>query len=160
MAAPNGAGLATPPALVSDPAKKLVPAAIMKQKETGYPENWVAPDLPADKSPVFGDMKNDLRKNDQAGTASTKKPFRAKASAQPPAEPRPVVPFASVALRTEQLTLTGTGVAETSYRFTPVAVRTTQLTLTGVGVAGTVYRFTPVAVRTPLMTLTGIGRSE
>jgi hypothetical protein len=78
----------------------------------------------------------------------------------PAAGPLPAGPFLPVAVRTPQLTLTGIGVAETSYRFTPVAVRTPRLTLTGTGVAETSYRFTPVAVRTPRLTLTGTGRSE
>jgi hypothetical protein len=76
------------------------------------------------------------------------------------AGPRTAVPFSPVALRTPQLTLTGTGVAEIRHLFTPVAVRTPQLTLTGIGVAEIRYRFTPVAVRTPQLTITGTGRSE
>ena len=83
-------------------------------------------------------------------------------SAAPAPTPAPAKPkaFSSVALRTPQLTLTGVGVAELTYRFTPVTVRTPPLTLTGVGLAEAVYRFTPVTVRTPPLTVTGTGRSE
>lgn len=69
-------------------------------------------------------------------------------------------PFLPVAIRTRPLTLTGTGVAELTFRFMPVAVRTSQLTLTGTGVAETTHRFTRVVVRTPRLTLTGTGRVE
>jgi len=69
-------------------------------------------------------------------------------------------PSGPVVLRTPTLTLTGTGVAENRFRFTPVTVRTSGLTLTGTGVAENRFSFTPVAVRTPTLTLNGSGRSE
>ncbi|TAN37904.1 MAG: hypothetical protein EPN25_14825 [Nitrospirae bacterium] len=144
----------------------VLPVAVTP-KASPYPKNWIEPDKPADKSPVFGDLRNELQKNGQASTAPAKKQVGAKGTPQPPAQgdgkaspPAPVVPFSPVAVRTPQLNLTGIGVAEVSYRFTPVAVRTPQLNLTGVGVAEISYRFTPVAVRTPQLNLTGTGRSE
>ncbi len=92
-------------------------------------------------------------------------PHRATASQRTPStntsgSPSAIGPFVPVAIRTPPLTLTGTGVAEVSFRFTPVAVRTSQLTLTGMGVAETTYRFTPIVVRTPQLTLTGTGHVE
>lgn len=202
-------GFATPSPLMSDLAKKPPATNKANRKTSPYPENWVGPDLRADKSPAFEDMKNALRKNDQTAMPSAKRPSATpqapmksgggfvpqvamtpttpdpakkppdakgstqttaqgdgKASSPPPqppppaAGPRPAGPFSPVTVRTPPLTLTGIGVAETSYRFTPVAVRTPKLTLTGIGVAEISYRFTPVAVRTPRLTLTGTGRSE
>ncbi|MHB8883419.1 MAG: CC_3452 family protein [Thermodesulfovibrionales bacterium] len=153
--------------LTSGPSKKPAATEMGTRKASPSPKNWIEPDKPADKSPVFGEMRSELRKKDQAATAPAKTPVGAKGTPQPSAQgagkaspPAPVVPFSPVAVRTSQLNLTGIGVAEISYRFTPVAVRTPQLNLTGIGVAEISYRFTPVAVRTPQLNLTGTGRSE
>ena len=166
-------GFAAPSPLATDLKKNLPAAGKADRKASPYPENWTGPDLPAGKSPVFGAMKDELRKNEQAAMTPAKKPPGAKGTPQASAQgdgkaspsssaaaPRPAGPFSPVAVRTPQLILTGIGVAEVIYRFTPVAVRTPQLTLTGIGVAEISYRFTPVAVRTPPLTLTGTGRSE
>ena len=172
-------GFATPSPLMSDLAKKPSATNKVNRKTSPYPENWIEPDLRADKSPAFGDMKNALRKNDQTAMPSAKRPSATPQApmksgggfvpqvAMTPTTPDPAKK-PSGAKGSMQTTAQGDGKASSpppqpprpAGPFSPVTVRTPPLTLTGIGVAEISYRFTPVAVRTPKLTLTGIGVAE
>ncbi len=58
-----------------------LPGSQANRKASPNPENWIEPDLPAGKSSVFSDMRDDLRNNDQ-----TEKTSDGKGSTQDPTE--------------------------------------------------------------------------
>lgn len=139
------------------------------RKASPYPENWTGPDLRADKSPAFGDMRNELRKNDQTAKPPAKNPSGAKdttqasarsdgkASSSPPAA-EVKAPSSPVRLRTGRLTYTGSASSVGPPVFSPVRLRTERLSYTGLGSESGPAPFTPVRMRTGTLTYTGSGK--
>ena len=161
-------GSATQAPITSDLTKKLPATNKANRKASPHPENWTGPDLSAGKSPVFGDMRNELRKNDQTAKPPAKKPSGAKdttqASAQsdgkassPPPAAEAKAPSSPVRLRTGRLTYTGSGSSVGPPVFSPVRLRTERLSYTGLGSASGPAPFTPVRMRTGTLTYTGSG---
>ena len=88
----TGSASATQAPITSDLTKKLPATNKANRKASPHPENWTEPDLRAGKSPVFGDMRNELRKNDQTAKPPAKKSSGAKDMTQ---ATRPAQPGAS-----------------------------------------------------------------
>lgn len=65
-----------------------------------------------------------------------------------------------VSIRTEDLSVTGTGRLALRSPFTPKSIRTEGLTVTGTGMLTTRVRFTPKNIRTEVLTVTGTGVSH
>jgi len=166
--------IAAPPPLTAGLEKKPTVTKTVNQKTSPYPENWLAPDLPAGKSAVYGDMKNELRKGDQAVTALAKKPPAAKGA--PPVsaqgdgisipQPSPVGTMAPtapasrsypVSIRTDTMNVTGTGRLMDRLAYTPKNIRTDAMTVTGTGRVTVNLPFTPKSIRTDGITVTGTG---
>ena len=139
-----------------------------------YPENWIEPDMRTDKSPVFEDMRNELRKNDQPALPSAEKPsasFQLPSKsgggfippvAMSPTTPKPAKKPSGANASTPPPqppppveTETPTAPGPRSY---PVSIRTEGLTVTGTGTGMEVrLPVTSKRIRTEGLTVTGTG---
>ena len=166
-----------PAPLMADPAKKPSATKELNRKASPYPENWIEPDMRAGKSPVFEDIRNELRKNDQPALPSAEKPsasFQLPSKsgggfippvAMPPTTPNPAkkpsgakgstpAPQPPPPAETEAPTAPGS-------RGYPVRIRTEGLSVTGTG-TGTEVRLpvTSKRIRTEGLTVTGTGSAR
>jgi len=101
----------------------------------------------------FASIKSPIAKGTISGGFAPRQPAKSSATVH-------TIPFPPIQIDTPLLTLTGTGVAEATYRFIPVNLETPALKLTGIGVSELGFSFAPITVRTRLLTITGTGNSQ
>lgn len=175
---PAGVALVIPPSTLAAPARQLPTGTINNRPASGNPKNWTAPDLPTGKSPVFGELRDELGKTDQPTPPPAKRPLGTKSTLQPPfpsngkslSPPLPSPASAGtaapptsgsrrypVSIRTAAMSVTSTGRLLERTAYSLKIIRTDPMSVTGTGNLTIDLPFTPKRIRTGGMTVTGTG---